>query len=232
MAKFTTLEQLNSVAQAICTKSDARFRKSTDKIAKTDLAEALATEISNATSNIATQTGRIDTLVGNETGDDAKSVRTISAEEVAKIVADAPESLNTLKEIADWISTHSDDAAAMNSAIVALQGKTVLGTHEVGGEQVEYATVKAYVEAYVAEQQAAASLSAGNGIDITSGVVSAVVNSSDANGLSVGEGGLALATATTSAAGAMSATDKGKLDGIVEATSTEISDLIDGLFAD
>ena len=36
---------------------------------------------------------------------------------IAEIVAKAPEDLDTLKEIADWISSHADDAAAMNTAI-------------------------------------------------------------------------------------------------------------------
>ena len=36
---------------------------------------------------------------------------------VTEIVADAPEDLDTLKEMSDWISQHEDSAAAMNSAI-------------------------------------------------------------------------------------------------------------------
>ena len=40
-------------------------------------------------------------------------------EKVAEIVADAPEDFDTLKEISDWISSHEDSAAAMNSAIQA-----------------------------------------------------------------------------------------------------------------
>ena len=38
---------------------------------------------------------------------------------IAKIVANAPEDLDTLKEIADWISSHANDAAAMNTEIKA-----------------------------------------------------------------------------------------------------------------
>ena len=38
---------------------------------------------------------------------------------IAEIVANAPEDLDTLKEIADWISAHANDASAMNSAILA-----------------------------------------------------------------------------------------------------------------
>ena len=127
-----------------------------DEVAEVNLASALATKINNKadSSTVTALSGRVDTLVGNESGDDAKSARNIAAEEVAKIVANAPESYNTLKEIADWISTHAESASAMNSAIIALQGKTVLGTYVPDGEAdpVEYATVKAYVEAYVADQ--------------------------------------------------------------------------------
>lgn len=39
------------------------------------------------------------------------------AQALAKLIAGAPESLDTLKEIADWITSHASDAAAMNSQI-------------------------------------------------------------------------------------------------------------------
>lgn len=86
--------------------------------------------------------GEVDTLIGSDAN---KSVRTISAEEVAKIVAGADESFDTLKEIADWISTHGTDATAMNSAIMALQA-IVDG---IGGDG-ESATVVAYVQSAIA----------------------------------------------------------------------------------
>ena len=86
--------------------------------------------------------GKVNTLVGEDTN---KSARAIAAEETAKIVAGADASYDTLKEIADWISSHSTDAAAMNSAILALQG-IVDG---IGGEG-EKATVVAYVDDAIA----------------------------------------------------------------------------------
>lgn len=46
-----------------------------------------------------------------------KSISTMISEEIAKVVANAPTSFDTLKEIADWISTHQNDASAMNTAI-------------------------------------------------------------------------------------------------------------------
>ena len=52
--------------------------------------------------SVAANTAAIGTL--NGTGDG--SVKKAVADAVAKIVADAPEAYDTLKEISDWISTH------------------------------------------------------------------------------------------------------------------------------
>lgn len=81
--------------------------------------------------------GKVTTLIGSDAN---KSARAIAAEETAKIVAGADASYDTLKEIADWISSHGTDAASMNSAIVALKG-IVAG---IGGTG-EKATVVEYV---------------------------------------------------------------------------------------
>lgn len=82
-----------------------------------------------------------ETAISTLQGDDkSKSARTIAAEEVAKIVANADADFDTLKEIADWISGHKTDATAMNTAITKLEG-IVAG---IGGEG-EKATVVAYV---------------------------------------------------------------------------------------
>lgn len=40
-------------------------------------------------------------------------------------------------------------AGNSHSDLTPIETKLTLGTHEVGGQQVEYATVKDYVEAYV-----------------------------------------------------------------------------------
>lgn len=46
-----------------------------------------------------------------------ESIPTQVGAAIAKVIADAPESFDTLKEIADWIEKHKDDASAMNTAI-------------------------------------------------------------------------------------------------------------------
>ena len=88
---------------------------------------------------VTTVEGKVTTLVGD---DASKSARTIASEEVAKIVAGADTAYDTLKEIADWISSHKTDATAMNSAIVALEA-IVDGIGDTGAG--EKATVVEYV---------------------------------------------------------------------------------------
>ncbi|MDE7194649.1 MAG: hypothetical protein K2O14_11865 [Oscillospiraceae bacterium] len=46
-------------------------------------------------------------------------VNDIVMDKIAEVIADAPEDLDTLKEISDWIAGHENDAAAMNSEIKA-----------------------------------------------------------------------------------------------------------------
>ena len=80
--------------------------------------------------DLATVTGKVNTLVGVDTN---KSVRTIANEELAAqlVPEGAKESLDTLAEIAAWIQAHPDDAAAMNAAITALQNKVDTGNKNV-----------------------------------------------------------------------------------------------------
>ena len=86
----------------------------------------------------------IETLVGNDTG---MSVRAIAANEIAAqlVAEDAAESLDTLQEIAAWIQSHPNDAAAMNEDIGDLQA-IVAG---IGGEN-QPATVLELVEQKIA----------------------------------------------------------------------------------
>lgn len=84
-----------------------------------------------------------------------------------------------------------------------------------------YLLVSELVDAYTA----------GNGINITNQNVVSVKLSQTANGLSLDNNGLSLSTATTSAAGAMSAADKTTLnkayttDNLVEITAAEVDAL-------
>ena len=67
--------------------------------------------------------GKIDTIIGVDSG---MTTRQIVVDELAKqlIAEGAQESLNELKEIADWIQQHPKDAAEMNSNITSLSAAT------------------------------------------------------------------------------------------------------------
>ena len=90
--------------RALWKKLDDRDKEVVKKI----LDNKTAIDLLNATATTDTQAplGSVERTVGDKV-----------AEEIAKIVANAPTDFDTLKEIADWISTHNDSAASMNSAI-------------------------------------------------------------------------------------------------------------------
>ena len=135
--KITTLAQLKVALQAAKTYIDGQIgglgtMAGKSEVAYDDLAAALKTLIDGKAAQ-----ATVDTLVGEDTG---KSVRTISSEEVAKIVAGADKSYDTLKEIADWILSDTTGAAKMANDITRLDG--ILAG--IGGTDEE-ATVVAYV---------------------------------------------------------------------------------------
>ena len=104
-------------------------------------------------SSVAANTAAISTL--NGTGDG--SVKKAVADAVAKIVADAPEAYDTLKEISDWISTHTSDAATMNSQIKTNKEditklKTLIGTLP---ESATSKDIVSYIAEYVSKAKAA-----------------------------------------------------------------------------
>lgn len=82
----------------------------------------------------------------NGTGDG--SVDKKVADAVAKIVADAPDSYDTLKEISDWISSHETSASGMNSAIQTNKTNIANLVKLVGTlpEGEDAATIVAYID--------------------------------------------------------------------------------------
>ena len=91
------------------------------------VAAATPEDYATVKAQVETNKTNIATLIGSDAD---KSARTIASEEVAKIVAGADASYDTLKEISDWISGHTTDAATMNSDINAL--KTTVGDADGG----------------------------------------------------------------------------------------------------
>lgn len=187
----------------------------------------------------------VDTLIGSDTG---KSVRTIANEELAAqlIPEGAQEALDTLTEIAQWIQSHPDDAAAMNAAIAKLNG-IVAG---IGGEEDEYATVMAAIEGKIAAATKVEKSDINGNIKIngeetvvyTHPTVSPVEAGfkkvgNDANGhvvlgpdVTKDDIAALVGKATTDADGLMSKEDKTKLDGIEVATDEEVTAMLDEVF--
>lgn len=117
--------------------ADGNLTDSGKKAADFEVAGAAAAVQGETEETVASVDAKITALVGDDAN---KSVRTIANEELAAqlIAENADESLNTLKEIADWIQQHPKDASAMNTAITNLQ--TQVGSEAVTGEGAKDAT--------------------------------------------------------------------------------------------
>ena len=125
-------------------------------------------------------------------------------------------------------------------------GDTVTGTYNFTGANVTIAeptvsnnpATKNYVDTKIASAGGSGevvSYTQGNGINISpENIISVVIAADNANGLTVDTGGMKLNLATTSSAGAMSSTDKTKLDATstTEQMNQAISDAIDETLAE
>ena len=84
---------------------------------------ALVKRVSDIESDYATKDeiptvpSKVSELTNDSNYQTAEQVNNIVTIEIAKVVSDAPENLNTLKEMSDWIAGHENDASAMNSVI-------------------------------------------------------------------------------------------------------------------
>lgn len=107
-------------------------------------AEATATDVVKYIKEVVDANAYDDTALKQEVNKNTAAITTLNGEgegSVKKAVADAvtaiidgaPESMDTLKEISDWISGHASDASAMNSQIKTNKEdianlKTLIGT--------------------------------------------------------------------------------------------------------
>ena len=97
-------------------------------------------------------TDAINTLNGTGAGSVSQAV----ADGIATVVANAPDSFDTLKEIADWITEHADSAATMNSQITTNKNDIAALQTLIGQlpETPEATTIIDYIQKYVAEKMA------------------------------------------------------------------------------
>ena len=261
MSKHVTLTQLQTVVTGITTKADSRFRQQATAIGESDLDSALASKINGKADAATTISGygitdaytktEVDNAIGEVQAGALKPGGTLAASGIVSglLVAGNIGKVYNISEAFETTADFVDGAgknypAGTNIYVVdadttgssptykfdVLSGSYGVATQSGNGlmssadkTKLDNADVTAYT--------------AGNGVDITSHAVSAVVDSSNANGLSVGASGIALAAATTSTAGAMSASDKTKLDNAdvtaytagngISVTSHEVAAVVD-----
>lgn len=113
--KVAKIAQNESAISAEVDRATAAEEKNAAAIDETGKALVAETErAKTAEQNLASEVSevgdKVDTLVA---GDVKKSARSIAAEEVAKVVANAPQDLDTLKEIAAYIESDKTNAAQM-----------------------------------------------------------------------------------------------------------------------
>lgn len=149
---LTTVTRAIDAVKAIADKLDGEDTvegsvKAQIKALKTELEGQITASEYNDTEikkSIKANTDAIGVLNGTGVGSVDKKV----ADAVASIVANAPAAYDTLKEISDWISTHTSDASAMNSSIqtnktdIANLAK-LIGTLPEGEDS---ATIVAYID--------------------------------------------------------------------------------------
>lgn len=109
------------------------------------LAGRIADEESGRAAAVAALQALIDTLNGDSNVDG--SVKRTVSEAIAKVVAGAPEDLDTLKEIADYIASDKTGAAQMAAAISALQALTKDHTADIEANAAGVAENRAGVKA-------------------------------------------------------------------------------------
>ena len=73
---------------------------------------------------------KVSELTNDSNYQTAEQISSTVTTEIAKVVANAPEDFDTLKEMSDWIAGHEDDASTMNSAI--LDNKTAITALQSG----------------------------------------------------------------------------------------------------
>ena len=69
------------------------------------------------------------------------------AAKIAEVVANAPEDLDTLKEIADWIKNHANDAAAMNTQIQTNKSNIATNTSDISALNTQITENKSNIAA-------------------------------------------------------------------------------------
>ena len=202
----------------------------------------------------------VDTLIGSDTGKSVRTIANeeLAAQLIPE---SAQESLDTLAEIAAWIQEHPDDAATMNAAITKLNGIVAgIGGEEddyatvIAAIEGKISAAQSAIYAAITAGNTNGHLKV-NGTDVT--IYTHPAHTAKASGLYKvtvdGEGHVSAAEAVAKAditalgipaqdttykdvtaggaSGLMSGADKTKLDGLIVAEDTEVTEMLNEVFA-
>ena len=218
------------------------------QVSEADLDTALKAVVTN-----------IGTLIGTDSGKSVRNIAAeeLAAQLIPE---DAKDSLNTLQEIANWIQDHPDDASAMNAAITKLQAIAAgIGGEEddyatvVAAIEGKLAAAQSTIYAAITAGDTNGHLKV-NGTDVTvythpahtakqSGLYKVTVDTeghvtdatpvvkTDITGLGIPAQDTTYSDVTAGgASGLMTGADKTKLDGLVSATTEEITAAMDEIY--
>lgn len=202
----------------------------------------------------------VDTLIGSDTGKSVRTIANeeLAAQLIPE---SAQESLDTLAEIAAWIQEHPDDAATMNAAITKLNGIVAgIGGEEddyatvIAAIEGKISAAQSAIYAAITAGDTNGHLKV-NGTDVTvythpthtpktsglykvtvdaEGHVSAAeaVAKTDITALGIPAQDTTYTDVTAGgASGLMSGADKTKLDGLIVVEDTEVTEMLNEVFA-
>lgn len=225
------------------------------QVSESDLDAALAAVLAAKASKTA-----VDTLIGSDAGKSVRTIANeeLAAQLVPE---DAKESLDTLTEIAQWIQQHPDDAATMNAAITKLNGIVAgIGGEEddyatvIAAIEGKISAAQSAIYAAITAGDTNGHLKV-NGTDVTvythpthtpkasglykvtvdaEGHVSATeaVAKTDITALGIPAQDTTYTDVTAGgASGLMSGADKTKLDGLIVADDSEVTEMLGEVFA-
>lgn len=129
--------QIGELLQDIADLKSGKVDKETGKgLSSNDYTSAEKTKLAELNNYndtaIKGRVGAVETAIETLNGTGEGSVIKAVEDGIAAIVANAPDDLDTLKEIADYIASDKTNAAQMNNAIAA--NTTALGGHTVGAD--------------------------------------------------------------------------------------------------
>lgn len=257
MSKHVTNTQLQDVMQDHATRADQRFLKNADKgalatkdnVAESDLANELSTKLNGKADQSTTLAGyhigdaytkeETDNKIAESQASLNKPGGSLTAAQIVSgllikgnlgKVYNVTEDFDTTADFVEGAGKHLPAGTNIQVIDADTTGETpsykfdifagAYGTATQSGNGLMSSTDKTKLD-----NADVTPYTNGNGINVTNHEVSAAVDGT--NGMTVGASGIGIELASSSKGGAMSSTDKVKLDGIEEATSADIQAIKD-----